>query len=396
MKFHAVAGIFPMAEGDELDKLAEDIRANGLLEPIWIHPNDGSIIDGRNRYRACLKAKIEPKTRKWNGTGSLVGFVISMNLHRRHLTAGQKAAVGVEMLPLLEAEAKARQATSTGGSKPQLRPRLDEAAIGRSDAQAAKAVGVSRGYIAVTKKIKEEQPSLYEEVRSGKKTIPQANKESAKVQRADAHEAAQMKISVSARKGISSVCDIRNCSMRDLLTSGIRPDCIITDPPYPHEYLPLYGELAELSKNIPLVAVMCGQSYLPEVLQSMCAHLKYRWTLAYLTPGGQSVQLWQRKVNTFWKPVLLFGEIPDRWLGDVSKSEVNDNDKRFHDWGQSESGMSDLVERLSEPGQLICDPFVGGGSTAVAALRLGRRFVGSDLDCVSVEKSILRCEAIYA
>ena len=26
-------------------------------------------------------------------------------------------------------------------------------------------------------------------------------------------------------------------------------------------------------------------------------------------------------------------------LGDVIKSDVNDNDKRFHGWGQSESGM---------------------------------------------------------
>lgn len=244
--------------------------------------------------------------------------------------------------------------------------------------------------------IAEKFPESFSAIRAGKKTLPQATKELAKAQKADATQTAQKSISTAARKSISSVCDIRACSMRDLLTSGIRPNCIITDPPYPHEYLPLYGALAELSKDIPLVAVMCGQSYLPEVLKSMCAHLKYRWTLAYLTPGGQAVQLWKRKVNTFWKPVLLFGEIPDRWLGDVSKSDVNDNDKRFHDWGQSESGMADLVERLSEPGQLVCDPFVGGGATAVAALRLGRRFVGSDIDADAVKTSIGRCEAVYA
>ena len=176
MKFHAVAEIFPMMEGDEFLKLVEDIRANGLLEPIWLHPDDGSVIDGRNRYRACSEAKVEPKTRKWNGKGSLVEFVLSMNLHRRHLTASQKGCVGTDVLPLLEAEAKARQATSgpgVYGAKPHS-PRLDEGVSGRSDTQAAKAVGVSRGYVADAKKLKVEQPALYEEVRSGKKTIPEA------------------------------------------------------------------------------------------------------------------------------------------------------------------------------------------------------------------------------
>ena len=116
----------------------------------------------------------------------------------------------------------------------------------------------------------------------------------------------------------------------------------------------MFTELAEAcaAASVPLVAVMSGQSYLPEVLRRLCEHLTYRWTLAYLTPGGQAVQLWAGKINTFWKPVLLFGE-PTEWLGDVVSSKVNDNDKRFHTWGQSESGMADLVERLTKPGQPV-------------------------------------------
>jgi len=134
---------------------------------------------------------------------------------------------------------------------------------------------------------------------------------------------------------------------------------------------------------------MSGQTYLPEVMRRLCEHLHYRWTLAYLTPGGQAVQQWKAKVNTAWKPVLLFGEAVE-WFGDVAVSKPNDNDKRFHDWGQSESGMADLVERLSKPGQLVCDPFLGGGTTAVVALALGRRFVGCDISSRNVEKAKAR------
>jgi site-specific DNA-methyltransferase (adenine-specific) len=170
-------------------------------------------------------------------------------------------------------------------------------------------------------------------------------------------------------------------------------DAIITDPPYPREYLHLYGQLAELAKSAlkpdGVVAVMCGQSFLPEIMALMTPHLEYRWTMAYLTPGGQSVQVFPRKVNTFWKPVVVFGSARD-WIGDVVKSDVNDNDKRFHHWGQSESGMADLVERLTLPGDLVCDPFLGAGTTAVVCKALGRRFVGCDVDAEHVASALDR------
>lgn len=107
-EFHEVANIFPMMQGEEFDALKADIDTNGLREPIWLH-QDGRIIDGRNRYLACCDLGIEPQYRTWNGAGSLVAFVVSLNLHRRHLTPMQRAGVAVDILPMLEAEAKERQ-----------------------------------------------------------------------------------------------------------------------------------------------------------------------------------------------------------------------------------------------------------------------------------------------
>ena len=171
---------------------------------------------------------------------------------------------------------------------------------------------------------------------------------------------------------------------RDLADNSF--DAIITDPPYPKEYLHLYRLLAEeaakLLKPGGSLLAMAGQSYLPDVFNLMTPHLTYQWTLAYLTPGGQSPQIWPRKVNAFWKPVLWFikGDYVGNWHGDVFKSDVNDNDKRFHEWGQSESGIARLVESFTSPGDLVLDPFVGGGTTAVVCHNLGREFVGIDID----------------
>jgi hypothetical protein len=102
LKFHPCADIFPLMEGEEFDALVTDIKANGLLERIILF--DGMILDGRNRYRALLAAGLDPATaNKFTIDGAdLVddpaAFVVSANLHRRHLTAEDKRDVIAKLL----------------------------------------------------------------------------------------------------------------------------------------------------------------------------------------------------------------------------------------------------------------------------------------------------------
>ena len=93
--FRPLANVFPLMEGAEFDALVADIKANGLHEPIVTY--EGMILDGRNRFRACLAAGVEPEFDDYiEGEDSLVciadpaAYVISRNIHRRHLTAEQK------------------------------------------------------------------------------------------------------------------------------------------------------------------------------------------------------------------------------------------------------------------------------------------------------------------
>jgi hypothetical protein len=179
-------------------------------------------------------------------------------------------------------------------------------------------------------------------------------------------------------------------------------DWIITDPPYPKEFLPIYGHLSAFAERVlkPNGSLICmvGQPYLPEIIVRLSQRLDYHWTLAYETPGGQAVQLWERKVNTFWKPLLWFtkGKYKGDWIGDVCRSGVNDNDKDHHHWGQSESGMADIIERFTYPGQTICDPFCGGGTTGVVAVTMNRLFVGIDCDKEAVATTLLRLSEVKA
>ena len=178
-------------------------------------------------------------------------------------------------------------------------------------------------------------------------------------------------------------------------------DCIITDPPYPAEFLPAFSDLSKTAARVlkpgGSCIVMSGQMYIPEVVQRLGEHLKYHWLLSYLTPGGQAVQVFPRKVNTFWKPLLWFtkGDYSREWVGDVCKSQTNDNDKRFHHWGQSLSGMADVVKRFSNAGDTILDPFLGGGTTGVVALSMDRFFVGADVDAAAVSTAEKRIKEFF-
>jgi ParB-like chromosome segregation protein Spo0J len=103
LKFHPLAGLFPLMEGAEFDALVADIKANGLREPIILF--EGKILDGRNRYRACLEAGIEPHhhplviaSKIENDEIVARTYVISKNIHRRHLTAEQKRELLVKLV----------------------------------------------------------------------------------------------------------------------------------------------------------------------------------------------------------------------------------------------------------------------------------------------------------
>lgn len=90
LTFHPLANIFPLLDGDAFDALVADVKAWGLNEPVVLH--EGQILDGRNRYRACVAAGVDTRFEMFAGTDPLA-FVISKNLHRRHLNESQRAMV---------------------------------------------------------------------------------------------------------------------------------------------------------------------------------------------------------------------------------------------------------------------------------------------------------------
>jgi N6-adenosine-specific RNA methylase IME4/ParB-like chromosome segregation protein Spo0J len=155
LEFHPLANIFPLIEGAEFDALVEDIRLNGQREPIVLL--DGKILDGRNRYRACLLAGENPASISYFGDDA-VSFVVSLNLRRRHLDESQRAVVAAKLANMKQ------------GSRTDLSP------IGEmSQSQAAEMLNVGKRSVERARAVIDEGASeLIAEVEQGRISVSAA------------------------------------------------------------------------------------------------------------------------------------------------------------------------------------------------------------------------------
>ncbi len=123
MQFHGMANVFPMMPetSKEFKALVDDMKEHGQREPILLS-RDGRILDGRNRYRACRKLGTEPAVRTYDGDESpsvLMELVLSLNIHRRHLTPKERAEAVLEAEDLVaQLRQKARDRIVAGVHNP--------------------------------------------------------------------------------------------------------------------------------------------------------------------------------------------------------------------------------------------------------------------------------------
>jgi len=173
---HPIANVWPMLDDEKLDELAEDIRQQGQLQPIWTF--EGMILDGRNRFEACRRAEIKPIIMEYKGDEP-TAFAVSLNDRRRHMGKSALAAVAAELEPHFAEDAKRRQvrkpkAESVVEKVPQ------QTVASKAREEAAKSVGVNDRYVQDAKKVKAEAPEVFERLKAGKITLQDAKREVAK------------------------------------------------------------------------------------------------------------------------------------------------------------------------------------------------------------------------
>jgi hypothetical protein len=166
---HPACEWFPLMSDRELDELAADIRAHELRSPIVL--SGGRILDGRNRLLACERAGVAPKFQEFTlAADSAVAWMVSMNLHRRHLDTSQRAMVAARLLDAFEAEARERR-----GRRTDLGAELRQGEAGKSSEKAAGAVRVSPRTVEHAKAVlRRGSPALVAAVEQGKISVSAA------------------------------------------------------------------------------------------------------------------------------------------------------------------------------------------------------------------------------
>jgi len=161
-------------------------------------------------------------------------------------------------------------------------------------------------------------------------------------------------------------------------------DCIITDPPYPIEFIECWTNLSRFAKRVLKENGFCiaysGQMNLPEVINRMSENLTYYWTFAVYHEGLTQIV---NGVNLIcrWKPILIYQNGRKKLSNTFQDYFISEaREKNEHDWQQSESGVSYLIEMFTNPGELIIDPFAGSGTTLIAAHKMGRNVKGAEID----------------
>lgn len=164
-------------------------------------------------------------------------------------------------------------------------------------------------------------------------------------------------------------------------------DLIFTDPPYPREFLPLWSDLSAFAARVlkpnGMLIVYTGALDLPEVIGRLSERMTYWWCGAIVMPGAHS-RVHPRQIVQGVKPLLFYvkpGGAPDAWIEDSYQSEGEQ--KQAHEWQQSLGAALYYIEKLTPASGVVVDPFLGGGTTGVAAKRLGRQFVGMEVDPVA-------------
>ena len=415
--------LLPKLTEPEFQELKESIRKDGLHYTLAINKG-GVILDGHHRLRACRELGIEPKVEVKVFENVLLEkkFVIESNLKRRHLNKFQR---GKLVLPLLEIEkelAKQRQGertdlTGTSGKyfpdvtkpKRQRKPltqeqkearklkaklRRDEKKKtgielkkpNRARTNVARKVQLSDRTLEKVKDILEKgSEELKQKVESGKISISSAANQIKEIERQKIRNAELAEIATKIPNNITLYHG-------DFFETAIPQDSIqliLTDPPYPEEYLPLWDKLAEYAQKVLVpggfLIAYCAHFYLPLIIKKLSKYLSYFWVIALTQP--QHVLVHSRHVFCDWKPLLIFYKPPlilPSYFGDVINGLGRE--KEYHEWQQATIELEHIIPKFCPENGIILDPFAGSGTTLIVANKLGRKSIGIEIEGTTFAK----------
>ncbi|MCE7743867.1 MAG: hypothetical protein GPJ52_01905 [Candidatus Heimdallarchaeota archaeon] len=405
-EFHPLAEIFPLMGDDELWQLTKDISKNGLLEPIVLF--EGKILDGRNRYTACRRINEIPIFEEFDESLDPIDYVISLNLHRRHLNSAQRANIGLVILEKEREKGKEKQTrkpTSVSCSEQETKEPHD------SLKKAAEQVGVSDKTLWQWEKIsdvaREDGDIEIARVKAlqGQRSIVSVVNEITQKER-------EQELQEKAKKPRAILGKIIHGDFFDKIKK-IKDDSIdllFVDPPY--NILPEDWDTFESKKAFRAFCESWLNLVIPKVKDTgriyICSSQEHKYlfysfmqsnpTLFLKFHFGQEI-IWHYKNNNkpsnrklyryAYEPIFyLYGKkaeelnFPPESYGETQNNvwtinipQNNHSEGKFHKAQKPLELLRRIVLTGSREEDLILDPFAGSGTTGVACEELGRKYI---------------------
>ena len=387
-------------------RFVEDIREHGIRQPLIIS-EDNIIISGHRRWRVANLLKLESVP-----VEIITAFtddieekraILANNLQREKVYSQKMKEAGYwKVIETHDAKTRSDQSqrldrASDGTFKnvSSERPRTPPGIKGKTNEIVGQRVGIGKAKTfrraeKVWQGAKEGNPiaqKLVQQLDNGSVSIKKAYRILTSKEREETRNN-QRKLVVTTNVAPVIACGDFRELIKSVGESTI--DLILTDPPYPKEYLPLWTELAKEASRVlkpgAFLISYSGQTFLPEVIRRLQEHLDYYW-LGMLYHQGITAQRFEVNMWNRAKPILFFYKPPRTkqmdWLEDVIVSEKPD--KELHDWGQNVKPFIKLLEHFSKPNDLILDPFMGGGATIEACIEAKRKIIGYEIDKAKYE-----------
>ena len=346
------SSLVPKLSPEEYESLKQSIKKNGLYMPLIVN-QDGVLLDGHHRYKACQELEIEPRVEVKTFDDPIYEklFVVHANLKRRQLTTAQKVELGDALKPVYEEIARRNSlsnlrqnlnissdrnkdendSTPTGSNDP----------LGRVNDIIAKEVGLSRTTYQRGEIVLKEAPEIWnKQVRTGKIAINKAYA----VHKRNLKKEELLKSVAVANGGIpDSTLQLIQEDFVEKYSEFIEDnsiDLIFTDPPYGKEWLSLYEDLAKVASHVLKIGgslvTYVGHCIIADVIHHMeNAGLTYWWPIAVKLSGPFS-RSFDKGISIKWKPLLWFvkgekGNAVD-FISDYIESRTPE--KVLHEWEQ--------------------------------------------------------------
>ncbi|MGA2805691.1 MAG: DNA methyltransferase [Acidimicrobiales bacterium] len=380
--------VLPPLQEAAYRSLRADIERHGVLVPIDVD-EEGEILDGHNRQAIADELGIDcPRVvRAGLGTDAAkVDYALRMNLLRRHLGPVEWAGAFRRL-----AEVRGVSLGGKGG-----RPSTNRDTV----SQLAAELGVSTRTAQRRLRLEDRlgaHPDIVRLLDTGEIDAHRAEV----LARTRVFEDRRAAARPPRRSRLGDI-DVRLGRFQEVLgdLADDSVDLVLTDPPWAWDgdTLSLWDDLGMFANRVlrpaGVLLAYSGSGCLAEAVLRLRLHLVFVFS-GSLPLSGPHCEVFPVMARDASTPILFFSKgryVPRRWFTNAVASPGPE--KEAHPWQRPLSNVTYYLERLSEPGELVCDPLLGGGTTAVAAQQLGRRFIGCDVDPGAVEVTLERLHGI--